>query len=183
MHAVLARKEMPPQPLSSASAAVEDKSVGWSARISESVPWTSQCLDGDCALGRTAADALCAWASRSGAATATACLVPSRFLGGGMKKAGIAGWQDLTEVLPPHMLTTVTMRASHVRAVLVRGQKEAWQDCPVLASGWQISGLRLSWCADDSATGSSADGSGNDVMRKEISAVLEECIDKVCSFA
>ena len=60
------------------------------------------------------------------------------------------------------------------------GRKHGWE-IPKAAVG----GLKAGWPLGVTGKGcsSSADGSGNDVMRKEISAVLEECIDKVCSFA
>ena len=64
------------------------------ARLLEPVRWEPSCLDGDCALGSLAADALCAWAA---GASPVVCAVPTRFLGGGLP-AGSVAWTELAEV-------------------------------------------------------------------------------------
>ena len=125
-----------------------------STRILAPLPWTSSCLDSDCALGTFAADALCGWATSSDAPNA--CLVPSRFLGGGLP-AGSLAWEHLAEVVPPHMVITLTMRASHLRTILVSGQEAAWRQCPTapnLSPSWQLSGARFSWSSCGSRSSS-----------------------------
>lgn len=126
----------------------------FTARLAAPVFWNSQCLDGACALGSLAADALCAWPSN---AEPTACLVPTRFLGGGMG-AGTVAWERLAEVVPPHMLIVATMSAAELQGVLVAEQTAAWERCPTAPSaahGWQVSGVQLAWSSCDDAGGSS----------------------------
>ena len=89
------------------------------ARLLNPLRWDATCLDGDCALGAVAADSLCEWAAASQGHTA--CLLPSRFLGSGLS-AGMLSWEDLPEVLPPHMAVIATLSAEHVRDVIVAGQ-------------------------------------------------------------
>ena len=123
-----------------------DGKAAFVARAAEPILWKHACLDGDCPLGSLAADSLCAWASNAG----VACLIPTRFLGGGVPAGNIA-WTDLAEILPPHMITSVTMRASQLKSILAESQSAAWQDCPALSPGWQISGIRLSLSACSSS--------------------------------
>ena len=115
-------------------------------RLQTDVLWEHSCLTGQCPLGSLAADALCEWADDE----KTLCLIPTRFLGGGLR-GGAVDFAELAEVLPPHPLASVTLSAKGLRKVLAGAQAEAWrQSCaaPYAAAGWQVSSdVRFAWAA------------------------------------
>ena len=129
--------------------------VEFSARVAApGISWDTSCLDGDCALGQLAVDALCSWASSSSEVdTATICLIPSKWLGTGLAE-GRVDFESLAEVVPPHMLAFVTMSVAATRTMLRAGQIAAWRSCPAspsLAPSWQASGLRFNWSSCDAS--------------------------------
>ena len=129
-----------------ASTASAANTASFTARASTSLLWTTNCLDSDCPLGSTAADSLCSWADHS---KNTICLIPTRFLGGGLP-AGPLAWSDLAEVIPPHMIAYVSLTAADVKKAILSGLRAARRDCPVHQSPtWQLSGARLAVSACD----------------------------------
>jgi hypothetical protein len=139
-----------------------------SARLSGSIFWSSSCIDGSCPLGQLAVDALCAWGSAESGdgAAPTVCVLPTRWLGAGLP-AGNLNWESLAEVLPPHLLVSVSIPAKHLKRTLDAGQEEAFRSCPIAPSGapsWQLSGARLDWapgCAAGSPGGAATPGSNS----------------------
>lgn len=148
----------PPEPLLLVSSAqqtplMEPKSTSGFARIAAKIPWTNQCLTSQCLLGSLAADALCEWADTL-PPKHSVCLLPSRFLGGGLHE-GLLDFEDLAEVLPPHPLVSLTLPAGTLRRILSDAQGVAMQSCaaPYAAHSWQVSSnVRLAW----SCTGNDA---------------------------
>ena len=125
----------------------------FAARSQTAVPWNSACLDSACTLGSFAASALCEWAAAD-----TVCIFPSRWLGSGLP-AGALTFEHLAEVLPPHMLAYIDVRARTLANVLYEGQMEAWATCPAspsLAPGMQVAGLRYTFAAPCEGGGSSS---------------------------
>eukprot|EP00322_Chrysochromulina_rotalis_P018608 CAMPEP_0115835342 /NCGR_PEP_ID=MMETSP0287-20121206/4145_1 /TAXON_ID=412157 /ORGANISM="Chrysochromulina rotalis, Strain UIO044" /LENGTH=391 /DNA_ID=CAMNT_0003288797 /DNA_START=12 /DNA_END=1187 /DNA_ORIENTATION=+ len=124
------------------SSRLEDTSMAYVARVSTDIPWSHECLLGQCHLGSLAADAIAEWAGAD-----TTCLIPSRFLGGGLR-AGSVKFEHLAEILPPHPLVSLDVSASHLRQLLLNAQSTAWSSCaaPSSARSWQLSSnLRFGW--------------------------------------
>jgi hypothetical protein len=121
------------------------------ARSTGAVPWTASCLDHACPLGSLLTDSLRAWSLESRAERPTVALIPTRFLGSGLRM-GILDFTNLNEVVPAaYMPAYVEMTAAQIKKLLHRSQSQAWQSCPATPSsapGWQASGIRFRWACD-----------------------------------